>query len=160
MIDKDGFRANIGIVVANDRGKLLWCRRVGHEEAWQFPQGGMNFRESLRGALFRELEEELGLKEEDVEIIHQIRHWIYYRLPQKYVRHDSKPLCIGQKQKWFLLRLVSDESAIELDKANHPEFVAWKWVDFWHPPEHIIKFKQHVYREVLKHFYSFMPKDA
>ena len=115
MIDKDGFRANVGIMVVNDHGQLLWARRVGGKDAWQFPQGGINRGESPRDALYRELEEEIGLTADAVEVLASTRGWLRYRLPKRYVRKGQKPLCIGQKQKWFLLRLTSDEAAIKLD---------------------------------------------
>ena len=68
MIDGDGYRPNVGIIVANDQGQVLWARRVG-QDAWQFPQGGINSNESVEEALFRELKEETGLDPDQVEIV-------------------------------------------------------------------------------------------
>ena len=106
MIDAEGFRPNVGIIIANDEGQVLWARRNGHE-AWQFPQGGINAGESPEQAMYRELWEEVGLEKQDVRILAQTRGWLRYRLPRRYVRHDSAPVCIGQKQKWFLLKLAA-----------------------------------------------------
>lgn len=100
MIDSDGFRPNVGIILTNDHGQVLWARRV-NQDAWQFPQGGINPNESAEEALYRELHEEIGLQEQDVEILACTRGWLRYRLPQRLVRTHSQPLCIGQKQKWF-----------------------------------------------------------
>ena len=81
MIDGDGYRANVGIIIANDQGRVLWARRIG-QEAWQFPQGGVNSNESTKEALFRELREETGLDPDSVEIIESTRGWLRYKLPR------------------------------------------------------------------------------
>lgn len=149
MIDSDGFRPNVGIVLANDSGQVLWARRVG-QDAWQFPQGGINRGESPEQALYRELNEEVGLDSRQVEVLGCTRGWLRYRLPQRYVRHDSKPVCIGQKQKWFLLRLVAEDSAVRVDLHKKPEFDQWRWVSYWYPLTQIVAFKREVYRRAMK----------
>lgn len=149
MIDSEGFRANVGIVLANARGEVLWARRVG-QDAWQFPQGGIQEGESPKQALFRELQEEVGLTENDVEVIGSTRGWLRYRLPQRLLRRDSKPLCIGQKQKWFLLRMLADDDAVTFDNDYKPEFDHWRWVSYWYPLGQVISFKREVYRRALK----------
>ena len=149
MIDSEGFRANVGIMLANARGEVLWARRVG-QDAWQFPQGGIQQGESPQQALFRELEEEIGLTAKDVEIIASTRGWLRYRLPQRLLRRDSKPLCIGQKQKWFLLKMLSDDSEVRFDKDHKPEFDHWRWVSYWYPLGQVVPFKREVYRRALK----------
>ncbi|MGH8379071.1 MAG: RNA pyrophosphohydrolase, partial [Gammaproteobacteria bacterium] len=97
MIDAEGFRANVGIILADGAGRVFWARRVG-QSGWQFPQGGIQEGETPEAALFRELAEEIGLEPGHVEILGSTRHWLRYRLPQRYQRHDLAPLCIGQKQ--------------------------------------------------------------
>lgn len=149
MIDAEGFRANVGIMIANSRGELLWARRIG-QNAWQFPQGGIQKNESPRQALYRELEEEVGLTESQVEVIGSTRGWLRYRLPQKLLRKDSKPLCIGQKQKWYLLKMLADEKEINFDNDTKPEFDRWRWVSYWYPLGQVIAFKRDVYRMALK----------
>ena len=114
MIDSDGFRPNVGIILTNDVGQVLWARRI-NQDAWQFPQGGINADETPEQALYRELNEEVGLEPPDVRILACTRGWLRYRLPQRLVRTHSQPLCIGQKQKWFLLRLLSDETRVRMD---------------------------------------------
>ncbi|HKV96108.1 MAG TPA: RNA pyrophosphohydrolase [Gammaproteobacteria bacterium] len=148
MIDTDGFRANVGIILSDGTGRLFWARRVG-QAGWQFPQGGIQEHESPEQALFRELAEEIGLRPEHVEVLGSTSEWLRYRLPLRYQRHDSQPLCIGQKQIWFLLRLVGAESAVRLDASDMPEFDAWRWVDYWQPVEEVIFFKRQVYRQAL-----------
>lgn len=149
MIDSEGFRANIGIMLANGRGELLWARRIG-QDAWQFPQGGINEGESPRQALFRELKEEIGLSERDVEVLACTRGWLRYRLPQRLLRRDSQPLCIGQKQKWFLLRMLAEDQRVSFDNDYKPEFDGWRWVSYWYPLGQVINFKRDVYRRALK----------
>lgn len=149
MIDKDGFRPNVGIMIANAKGDLLWARRVG-QSSWQFPQGGINDGESPQEAMYRELEEEIGLKPESVEIITQTRGWLRYRLPERMIRKDCSPTCIGQKQKWFLLHLVEDDSKVNVFNSEKPEFDYWRWVSYWYPLGQVVSFKRDVYRRALK----------
>ncbi|ARN73685.1 RNA pyrophosphohydrolase [Oceanicoccus sagamiensis] len=149
MIDSEGFRANVGIMIANAKGEVLWARRVG-QDAWQFPQGGIQEGESAKQALFRELKEEVGLTEKDVEVVACTRGWLRYRLPQRLLRRDSKPLCIGQKQKWFLLRMLAEDDAVRFDNDEKPEFDSWQWVSYWYPLGQVIPFKREVYRRALK----------
>ena len=150
MIDSDGFRANVGIVVANDHGQVLWARRVGGRDAWQFPQGGIDRGESPEQALYRELHEEVGLGPEAVEVLGSTRGWLRYRLPKGFVRKGQSPVCIGQKQKWFLLRLVAPDEEVRLDLNHKPEFDHWQWVSYWYPLNQVIAFKREVYRRAMK----------
>lgn len=150
MIDADGFRPNVGIIVANPRGQVLWARRSGHD-AWQFPQGGIIEQESPEQAMYRELWEEVGLEQPDVRIISSTRGWLRYRLPRRFVRNDNRggPVCIGQKQKWFLLELESDDSRVDLTRSQPAEFEAWRWVSYWYPLNQVVSFKREVYRRAL-----------
>jgi putative (di)nucleoside polyphosphate hydrolase len=148
VIDSEGFRANVGIIVCNDYGNLLWTRRIG-QNSWQFAQGGVDPGESAEEALFRELTEEIGLTKNDVRILGSTKEWLKYRLPNRYIRQDSIPLCIGQKQKWFMLKLTSNESAIHFDATGHPEFDHYMWVNYWYPLRQVIAFKRDVYRQAL-----------
>ena len=151
MIDSQGYRANVGIVLHNDAGQLFWCKRTG-QDAWQFPQGGITENESPEEALYRELREETGLTRDDVEIVASSREWLKYRLPPHLVRRKCFPKCIGQKQRWFLLRMVSDESCINLQHTDEPEFDGWEWVDYWKPLDDVVFFKRKVYKRALTEF--------
>ena len=151
MIDDDGFRLNVGIILSNEQGQLFWGRRVG-QEAWQFPQGGMQEDETWENALYRELEEEVGLEAKDVMILSESQQWLSYRLPKRLVRGHTHPVCIGQKQKWFLLKLVSEDQRIKLDMSLKPEFDHWRWVNYWFPLCQVVAFKREVYRQALLEF--------
>lgn len=149
MIDANGYRPNVGIVICNHKGQLLWAKRIG-QSAWQFPQGGIDQGESIEDALYRELGEEVGLNQADVRILHQTEAWLHYDLPANYIRQHKDPVCIGQKQKWFLLSLESDESRIQLQGPVQAEFDDWQWVSYWYPVNQVIEFKRDVYRRALK----------
>nr|WP_247741569.1 RNA pyrophosphohydrolase [Endozoicomonas sp. G2_1] len=151
VIDAEGYRANVGIVIINDRGQVFWARRFG-QHSWQFPQGGVDEGETPEQTMYRELYEEVGLKPEHVKIVASTKHWLRYKLPKRFVRHDSTPVCIGQKQKWFLLKLTSHESAVNLLHCSHPEFDDWRWVSYWYPVRQVVSFKREVYRKVMKEF--------
>jgi len=149
VVDKEGFRPNVGIMISDGLGKLFWAKRIG-QDAWQFPQGGINSGEKPETALYRELYEEVGLESADVEVIASTRGWLRYRLPANMQRKHSKPLCVGQKQKWFMLKLLSEESKVCLTRCSKPEFDSWKWVNYWYPVNQVIEFKRGVYRRALK----------
>ncbi len=100
MIHSRRFPTECGTILANDFGQVLWAKRIGHN-AWQFPQGGIQHGETPEEALFRELREEVGLLPEHVEIIAQTKGWLRYRLPNRYIRMDSDPVCIGQNRNGF-----------------------------------------------------------
>lgn len=147
IIDRQGFRPNVGIVLHNDRGQVLWARRVGPGDGWQFPQGGIDRGESAEQALFRELREEVGLGQADVEVRGATKGWLRYRVPRRLRRDDGFR---GQKQKWFLLRLLADPAAVCVAQGSEPEFDDWRWVSYWYPVGQVVAFKREVYRRALQ----------
>lgn len=156
MIDTDGYRPNVGIIVANDRGQVLWAKRVG-QDAWQFPQGGIRENEPIERALYRELWEEIGLNSDSVEIVGATRGWLRYKLPRRLLRQQPSSF-IGQKQKWYLLRLLAGEDAISFDQATIPEFDLWRWVSYWYPVGQVVSFKRDVYRRAMKELAPYLSK--
>ena len=150
MIDENGYRANVGIIISNHRGQVLWARRVGGANAWQFPQGGIDEGETLEQAMYRELYEEVGLRPHQVRIVASTSGWLRYDLPKQYVREYQQPLCIGQKQKWYLLELLEGDESVSLTTTAAVEFDHWEWVSYWYPLNQVISFKREVYRRAMK----------
>lgn len=148
MIDGEGFRACIGIILTNHSKQVFWAKRTG-QKGWQFPQGGINTNETVEAAMYRELNEETGLLPEHVEILACTNDWLRYRLPAQLIRYGCYPLCIGQKQIWYLLRLIANEEHIDLACSERPEFDLWQWTDYWLPLTEVVNFKRNVYQEAL-----------
>jgi len=146
VIDPDGFRANVGIVLMQGAEVFLGRRKGG--KGWQFPQGGLRRGESLEQALYRELDEEIGVPQSAVQLIGQTERWLRYRLPPRYVRRNQRPVCTGQKQRWFLLRLQREVS-FDFGRTREPEFDQWRWSPFWEPVREVIYFKRPVYIRAL-----------
>ena len=160
MIDSEGYRANVGIILCNSEGRLLWAKRI-YQHAWQFPQGGIHTDETPEEAMYRELEEELGLEAQHVDIIGCTRGWLRYRLPNHLIRYHRKPTCIGQKQVWYMLRMLGGEQDVCLDKTDQPEFDHWRWVDYWYPLNAVVSFKRQVYLRALQELAPLVfPNDA
>jgi len=158
VIDADGFRSNVGMIITNGNGDVLWGKRLQKENSWQFPQGGIDKGESPQEALYRELYEEVGLKSGQVRLLAETKSWLRYRIPDHLVRKRQKPRCIGQKQKWFLLELDCPDDQIRFDCGEKPEFSAWRWVSYWYPLNQVIEFKREVYRKAMRELSSHQPK--
>ncbi|MDY6829284.1 MAG: RNA pyrophosphohydrolase [Pseudomonadota bacterium] len=146
-LDSQGFRPNVGIIIANPRGQLFWARRLG-QQSWQFPQGGIQHGENPEEALYRELYEEVGLESGDVEVIACTRRWLRYRIPDRLIRNHRQKF-VGQKQKWFLLRMRAEDASVQVDHGPRPEFDHWRWVSYWYPLSRVVDFKREVYRSAL-----------
>lgn len=159
LIDADGFRHNVGIIVSNAEGKVFWARRIGRD-VWQFPQGGIFVDESPEQAMYRELHEETGLCANHVRILGTTPKWLKYRLPKRMIRHDKQPLCIGQKQMWYMLQFVGGDHDVCLDASTEPEFDHWRWVNYWHPLREVVFFKRRVYEQALDHFVGLLRQDG
>jgi putative (di)nucleoside polyphosphate hydrolase len=147
MVDKDGYRPNVGIILINKNNQVFWGRRI-RETSWQFPQGGILSGEEIEHAMFRELNEELGLSKPHVSIIARTSKWLYYDVPGSYIRTNNNYR--GQKQIWYLLRFTGHDHHINLRLHHEQEFDAWRWVDYWLPLDEVVSFKQAVYRSALE----------
>ncbi len=157
MLDRDGFRPNVGIVLLNQKNQVFWGKRI-RTHSWQFPQGGINFGETPEQAMFRELHEEVGLTQDHVRIVARTRDWLRYEVPTHFIRRDARGHYRGQKQIWFLLQLVGRDSDMNLRATNHPEFDAWRWNDYWIPLDVVIEFKRNVYQMALTELARFLPR--
>jgi putative (di)nucleoside polyphosphate hydrolase len=166
MLDKEGYRPNVGIVLANQRNEVFWGKRV-HQHAWQFPQGGIKPGETPLQAMYRELEEEIGLERAHVRILGRTRDWLRYDVPERWARRQREEgertkagtAYRGQKQIWFLLRMVGRDCDVKLRASGHPEFDAWRWHSYWVPFDAVIEFKRDVYRQALIELHRYLASD-
>jgi putative (di)nucleoside polyphosphate hydrolase len=156
MIDRDGYRPNVGIILTNAKNQVFWGKRV-RQDSWQFPQGGIQHGESPEQAMYRELHEEVGLQPDHVKILGRTRDWMRYDVPQHWVKREWRGSYKGQKQIWFLLRLVGRDCDVSLRASDHPEFDAWRWNDYWIEMDSVIEFKREVYRMALNELVRYLP---
>ena len=157
MLDRDGFRPNVGIILLNQSNQVFWGKRI-RTHSWQFPQGGIDRGENPEQAMYRELHEEVGLKPEHVLILARTRDWLRYEVPDRYIRRDARGHYKGQKQIWFLLRLVGNDWDLNLRATDHPEFDAWRWNDYWVPLDVVVEFKRGVYQMALNELARYLPR--
>ena len=148
MLDREGYRPNVGIILCNAKNEVFWGKRI-REHSWQFPQGGIKRGESPEQAMYRELHEEVGLQPEHVRILGRTKGWLRYEVPTHWIKREWRGSYKGQKQIWFLLRLVGRDSDVCLRASTHPEFDAWRWSHYWVPLEAVIEFKRQVYQLAL-----------
>ena len=157
MLDRDGFRPNVGIILLNQRNQVFWGKRI-RTHSWQFPQGGIDRGETPEQAMFRELHEEVGLRPEHVRIVARTRDWLRYEVPERFIRRDARGYYRGQKQIWFLLQLTGHDWDLNLRATSHPEFDAWRWNDYWVPLDVVVEFKRGVYEMALSELARFLPR--
>jgi len=155
MLDKDGYRPNVGIILLNERSEVFWGKRV-KQHSWQFPQGGIKFGESPEQAMYRELYEEIGLQTGHVRILARTRDWLRYEVPEQWIRRELRGSYRGQKQIWYLLRLLGRDCDVCLRRSEKPEFDAWRWNDYWIPLDSVIEFKRQVYEQALHELSRFV----
>ena len=143
---KTGYRLNVAMIVLNEDNKVLFCKRRNTEN-WQFPQGGVDENENIESAMFRELNEEVGLEKDNVEIKAVSQNLIYYDIPKSIRSRVLGGKFKGQAQKYFLLKLISGD--VDLNIENTPEFDKHSWVPFWYPLNQVVDFKKEAYRSAL-----------
>ena len=155
MLDREGYRPNVGIILVNGKNEVFWGKRI-REHSWQFPQGGIKHGESPEQAMYRELQEEIGLRQEHVRILGRTRDWLRYEVPKQWIRREWRNTYRGQKQIWFMLRLTGRDTDVSLRASDHPEFDAWRWSDYWVPLDAVIEFKRAVYQQALTELSRFV----
>jgi putative (di)nucleoside polyphosphate hydrolase len=158
MLDREGYRPNVGIILCNARNEVFWGKRI-REHSWQFPQGGIKRGETPEEAMFRELHEEVGLLPEHVRILGRTKGWLRYEVPTHWIKREWRGSYKGQKQIWFLLRLVGRDNDVSLRATSKPEFDAWRWNDYWVPLDAVIEFKRTVYEQALNELVRFLDFD-
>ena len=155
MLDREGYRPNVGIILCNAKNEVFWGKRI-REHSWQFPQGGIKRGETPEQAMYRELHEEVGLRPEHVSILGRTKDWLRYDVPAHWIRREWRGSYKGQKQIWFLLRMVARDNDVNLRLTDHPEFDAWRWHDYWVPLDVVIEFKREVYQRALQELSRFL----
>lgn len=148
--EQKNFRPNVAAIVLSAKYphtcEIFIASRTDVENAWQFPQGGIDEGESAKEALFRELEEEIGTR--DVEIIAEYPKWVSYEFPPA-IAKKMHPYD-GQRQKYFLVKLKKG-AKINI-QTEVPEFSEYKFVPTKNIYDYITFFKRTVYKQVLKYF--------
>ena len=140
-------RSGVGIVVLNKDNKVFVAKRIDNQKNfWQMPQGGVDKGEDYLTAAYRELKEETSIV--NIEVLKEFNQWLEYELPENLIGKIWKGMYRGQKQKWFIVRFTGEEDEINI-KTKHAEFSEWKWLDINLLPELIVRFKKHIYKEVL-----------
>ena len=158
MLDREGYRPNVGIILCNTKNEVFWGKRI-REHSWQFPQGGIKRGETPEQAMYRELHEEVGLLPEHVFILGRTKDWLRYDVPTHWVRREWRGSYRGQKQIWFLLRLIGRDNDVSLRACDHPEFDAWRWNHYWVSLDAVIDFKRRVYEQALNELARFLNAD-
>ncbi len=158
MLDREGYRPNVGIILCNAKNEVFWGKRI-REHSWQFPQGGIKRGETPEQAMFRELHEEIGLLPEHVVILGRTKDWLRYDVPTQWVRREWRGSYRGQKQIWYLLRLLGRDTDVSLRACDHPEFDAWRWNTYWVSLDAVIEFKRRVYEQALNELSRFLHAD-
>jgi putative (di)nucleoside polyphosphate hydrolase len=163
MLDREGYRPNVGIVLLNGANEVFWGKRVG-QHSWQFPQGGIQHGESPEEAMYRELHEEVGLLPEHVQIVGRTRDWLRYDVPEEFLRRQTtgrmqRASYRGQKLLWCLWRLTGQDSDIHLRATEHPEFDAWRWHPYWIELDSVVDFKREVYELALSELARYLTRN-
>ena len=158
MLDREGYRPNVGIILCNAKNEVFWGKRI-REHSWQIPHGGIKRGETPEQAMYRELHEEVGLQPEHVRILGRTKGWLRYEVPTHWIKREWRGSYKGQEQIWFLLRLVGRDNDVCLRATSKPEFDAWRWNEFWVPLDAVIEFKRSVYEQALSELVRFLEHD-
>ena len=151
MLDREGYRPNVGIILCNAKNEVFWGKRI-REHSWQFPQGGIKRGETPEQAMYRELHEEVGLLPEHVSVLGRTKDWLRYDVPIQWIKREWRGSYRGQKQIWFLLRLVGRDTDVSLRASDHPEFDAWRWAPLATLPSLAVPFKRPLYAALVAAF--------
>tara|TARA_A100001015_G_C15016982_1_gene726013 strand:+ start:212 stop:718 length:507 start_codon:yes stop_codon:yes gene_type:complete len=146
------YRSGVGVVLVNEEKKIFVGKRIdNHSDAWQMPQGGIDNNEDEDVAVFRELQEETGVKKKNAKIITKSKGYFYYNLPYKLQKKFWGGKYLGQKQRWYLIKFLGQDCDIDVNTAD-PEFSNWQWFSADDVLSHIVPFKKELYQEVLTEF--------
>jgi len=148
------YRPCVGVMLVNGEGKVFVGKRIDNKEGdrWQMPQGGVDPGEDLDTAMLRELAEETGARPEHLQVLGRLEEELFYDLPPELVGKLWGGKYKGQRQSWYCVRFTGQDSDIDLDAWDTPEFCEFKWVEPELLPELIVPFKREVYATVVEGF--------
>jgi putative (di)nucleoside polyphosphate hydrolase len=150
------YRSGIGMMIINHKKEIFVGKRIdNNSDVWQMPQGGIEIGEDEDLAMLRELKEETGIDDFNIQILQKSRGYFYYNLPYKLQKKFWGGKYLGQKQRWYIAKFIGDESAININTQD-PEFSDWKWIPNNQIIEEIVKFKRDLYRDVISEFKQFL----
>lgn len=150
------YRSGVGIMIINAQKQIFVGKRIdNNSDAWQMPQGGIDVNENEDDAMLRELKEETGINANQVRVINKSRGHYYYNLPYKLQKKFWGGKYLGQKQRWYLIEFIGDDSAVNISTED-PEFSEWKWVSQKEIVSHIVSFKRELYEDVMLEFAQFL----
>lgn len=146
------YRSGVGVVLVNDQKKIFVGKRIdNHSDAWQMPQGGIDNNEDEDVAVFRELQEETGVKKQNTKVIAKSKGYHYYNLPYKLQKKFWGGKYLGQKQRWYLIEFTGEDKDININ-THDPEFSQWQWFTSNEVLDHIVPFKKELYQKILNEF--------
>ncbi len=150
------YRSGVGVVLINKQKKIFVGKRIDNQsDSWQMPQGGIDLGEDEDVAMFRELHEETGISSEFVKIIKKSDDYFYYDLPYKLQKKFWGGKYLGQRQRWYLLEFLGEDSNINI-ALQEPEFSEWKWVEKVDLINLIVNFKRELYQQIINEFTDFL----
>ncbi len=139
-------RSGVGIVVLNNENKVFVAKRIDNPKIfWQMPQGGVDKGEDFYTCALRELKEETSIV--SVKLIKEIENSFTYILPDRLIGIIWKGKFKGQKQKWFIMKFIGNDSEINI-KTKYPEFLDWKWIDLEDLTKIVVDFKLEIYKQI------------
>jgi putative (di)nucleoside polyphosphate hydrolase len=147
-------RIGVGIVVLNNDNKVFVGKRKDNPiDKWQMPQGGVEKNEDYLIAMKRELLEETSIK--SIKVLKELEEWLEYDLPKNLLGIIWKGKFRGQRQKWYIVRFIGNDSEININ-TKYPEFIEWKWIEMEKLPSLIVEFKKDVYKKILENLKKFI----
>lgn len=150
------YRSGVGIMLINPKKEIFVGKRIdNHSDAWQMPQGGIDAGEEEDLAVFRELKEETGINQDNVNILGKSEGYFYYNLPYKLQKKFWGGKYLGQRQRWYIAEFIGDDSQINV-ATEDPEFSHWKWIDNQKIISAIVSFKRDLYKQVISEFSQFL----